>query len=198
MTPQTQEKDRARKAGWAIKNADRLKVKNAAYYQANRKKLLARSLEWADKNKDRVDANQAVYRKENAERRRENTRRWASENPTKKKQMDAAYRQANPEAAKARHQAWCAANPGAKGAIEARRRAAKLKATPVWADKSAIKKLYAEAKARTKESGFQWHVDHIVPLKSKIVCGLHVESNLAVITGAENVRKYNRHWPDMP
>lgn len=33
---------------------------------------------------------------------------------------------------------------------------------------------------------------------SKLVCGLHVEHNLRVITQKENQRKNNVFWPDMP
>ena len=46
--------------------------------------------------------------------------------------------------------------------------------------------------------GFKWEVDHIVPLQSKLVCGLHVHNNLQVITALENIKKHNKVWPDMP
>ena len=41
------------------------------------------------------------------------------------------------------------------------------------------------------------HVDHTVPLKSKLVCGLHCEANLRLLPGRENQAKSNRIWPDM-
>ena len=41
-------------------------------------------------------------------------------------------------------------------------------------------------------------IDHIIPICSEIVCGLHVPWNLQVITTAENYKKSNLWWPDHP
>ena len=44
----------------------------------------------------------------------------------------------------------------------------------------------------------KWEVDHIVPIKSKIVCGLHTEQNLRIVPRRVNRSKNNRYWPQMP
>lgn len=85
-----------------------------------------------------------------------------------------------------------------RAVIEANHRAQKLNATPRWANEFFISEAYHLAKLRTKMLGYPWHVDHIVPLKSKFVCGLHVENNLQVIPAVDNFRKHNSYWPDMP
>ncbi|ARU23730.1 hypothetical protein RSSE_c3349 [Ralstonia solanacearum] len=78
------------------------------------------------------------------------------------------------------------------------RHAAKLQAIPKWADPKKIKLVYEEALALYKSNGVKYHVDHVVPLISDLVCGLHWEGNLQIITASENRSKGNRHWPDMP
>jgi 5-methylcytosine-specific restriction endonuclease McrA len=68
-------------------------------------------------------------------------------------------------------------------------------ATPAWltrAQKSQIRELYKIAITMTKTTGEQYVVDHIVPLRSDVVCGLHVPWNLRVITQEENLLKSNK------
>ena len=90
---------------------------------------------------------------------------------------------------------WRRANGDVLAAARVRRRAAEIKATPAWANSFFIREAYALAALRTKMSGFAWHVDHIVPLRSRLVCGLHVESNLQVVPAVTNLTKSNRFWP---
>ena len=71
------------------------------------------------------------------------------------------------------------------------RRASKIKATPLWANKSAIKAIYDHSKS-ISSNGEKHHVDHIIPLKNKYVCGLHVHQNLQVISSTENLKKSNK------
>lgn len=93
---------------------------------------------------------------------------------------------------------WLKANPGVKRAKKAKRRAAKLRATPPWANPKAIREWYFAATVAERDTGYAWHVDHIVPLNSPLVCGLHWEGNLQLLPGALNIEKSNTYWPDMP
>lgn len=70
-------------------------------------------------------------------------------------------------------------------ANEAKRRSAKLKATPSWANLEKIKEIYMNC-----PKGY--HVDHIMPLRGKNSCGLHVEYNLQYLPAIDNIRKGNR------
>jgi len=64
-------------------------------------------------------------------------------------------------------------------------------ATPGWANKLEIKKIYETARILTRETGVVYHVDHIIPLNHPLVCGLHVKENLQIITSDENYKKSN-------
>lgn len=74
----------------------------------------------------------------------------------------------------------------------ARRRSAKIQATPLWADFDAIEKIYAEARRLSDETGVPHEVDHIYPLRGKNVCGLHVHTNLRIVTRRINRSKGNK------
>jgi hypothetical protein len=67
----------------------------------------------------------------------------------------------------------------------------KKEATPAWADKNAIKALYVESRRLTEETGVKHHVDHFYPLKGEVVCGLHCDANMRIITAEANWRKRN-------
>ncbi len=100
-----------------------------------------------------------------------------------------ASRDANPDRRKAVVKKSYAANKHKFISRCAGRRAMKLAATPVWVDMGAIGDIYFHARKLSEETGVPHEVDHIVPLKGKGVCGLHVPWNLQVIPMVENRRK---------
>ena len=65
-------------------------------------------------------------------------------------------------------------------------------ATPLWANRPLISEIYAECKRLSLETGIKHQVDHIVPVKHPLVCGLHVENNLEIISAFENNLKSNK------
>jgi hypothetical protein len=79
-------------------------------------------------------------------------------------------------------------------------RAVKLNATVPYDEfnEFAINETYDLCKLRSKMLGVVFHVDHIVPLVSDKVCGLHTFANLQILEGVANRSKGNRHWPGMP
>lgn len=71
----------------------------------------------------------------------------------------------------------------------------KQAAQPAWLDKdqkSLISAIYWLAKDLEVITGERYHVDHIIPLKGKTVCGLHVPWNLQVLPSDINLAKNNR------
>jgi len=87
---------------------------------------------------------------------------------------------------------WRDRNKARKLAEVKARKYGKQKRIPPWLDRSLLIPFYEEAKRLTRETGATHHVDHIVPLFGKNVCGLHVPWNLQVITAEENLKKSNR------
>jgi hypothetical protein len=78
----------------------------------------------------------------------------------------------------------------------ARRRVLRIRlATPQWANMDKIAEIYALRDRVTEETGIEHHVDHVVPLAGRMVCGLHCEANLRVIPATENLQKNSRFAP---
>lgn len=74
----------------------------------------------------------------------------------------------------------------------AKRRKLVKTATPKWVEHEEIKLIYAQCASIERLTGIKHHVDHIVPVNSKIVCGLHCPWNLRIITATENISKSNK------
>ena len=89
---------------------------------------------------------------------------------------------------------WRSENKGVVRYHQRKYQYLKLRAVPAWwkDEKELIAKVYEMAGV------LGMHVDHIVPINSKIVCGLHCWHNLQLLTPSENRSKSNVYWPDMP
>jgi hypothetical protein len=82
----------------------------------------------------------------------------------------------------------------------AARQLAKAAATPVWLsqeDRRKVKDIYAAAAMLQELTCSPYDVDHIVPLQSDVVCGLHVWWNLQAIPQSINAQKRNVFDPSL-
>ena len=66
---------------------------------------------------------------------------------------------------------------------------------PSWANTEAINQIYLEARRLTNETGIKHEVDHIIPLNHTLVCGLHCQQNLQILTKQQNQHKTNTFIP---
>lgn len=149
-----------------------------ARYRANNPELMkARDQKYRLKNKERVLAVNAA---------------WKAANPERRKEIDRAWQSANRDKCNLAFKRWASKNKPARSANTMKRYADKSNATPSWANMFFISEAYNLARLRTQITGIKWHVDHVVPLRSKVVCGLHVEVNLQVIPAIENIKKNNK------
>lgn len=155
-------------------------------------------LQAADWRANNKEASRAIYSKfyeENKDRLIEEGRALQPKN----NEYSKAYRENNKEQRRLTGQKWRAKNKDKITFYANARRAMKLRATPKWAEDEweQILALYAEAARLQEETGVKYHVDHIIPLKSDLVCGLHCLANLRVITQRENNQKCNKFDPDV-
>jgi len=113
----------------------------------------------------------------------------------------ANYRLVNRSKIAATNKVWRKNNKHKLAQNQMKRVAAEKQACPLWAedewDKFLVEETYHLSKIRTAVIGIKHNVDHIVPLTSDKVCGLHCASNLRVMERLANISKGNRHWPDM-
>jgi hypothetical protein len=139
------------------------KADKKAYYQKNKEVIIKKNLEYQKTNPDIVNRSSKKWRDNNKEKQAYLTKEWSKQN---------------------------------RGSINnncAKRRSLKLKATPDWSECEKIKKVYIGARKLEELTGLKYHVDHIVPLQGKDVCGLHVWENLQVLEASLNIKKGNRH-----
>jgi 5-methylcytosine-specific restriction endonuclease McrA len=106
------------------------------------------------------------------------------------------YRTKNRERRNKYYNAWAKANRQKMTAKTARRLAAQEKRVPSWLteeDWALIHSFYAKAAELTKNTGIPHEVDHIIPLRGENISGLHVPSNLQVLTKHQNAVKSNKY-----
>ncbi len=131
-------------------------------------------------HRDKILAVRRAAYAENPEPFLRKNRVWAVENRDKVRAISRRHQKNHPESALANTR---------------RQQLKKARAMPAWLNAGEvfeIEQIYAFAQVMNKITGTKHHVDHIVPITGRSVCGLHVPYNLQVIPATENIAKGNR------
>lgn len=170
-----------------------------------------KSREFRARNPDAVRAYAVAWLKANPEKRKAYYQEFYAKHRVRLLAQDKAAREANIEKFLERERAslekrkerkeitarlWREANPHKIAKTAALRRARIARRTPKWLtvdDFEMIDAIYECAQWMTKSTGTPHHVDHEIPLKGRLVSGLHVPSNLQVLPATDNLKK-NNSW----
>lgn len=151
------------KRDYYSKNTEKEINRVVGYHNRNKDKVL----EYRSKNQDKINARSKAHYKKNKDRYRKKHKEWKENNIDKVRSYDA------------------------------KRRAAKLQRIPAWTDQEITGQVYADCEeinlaAATAGCTEKFVVDHIIPLLGTNVSGLHISSNLQIITAKENGEKHNK------
>lgn len=194
MESERKQRARLRARAWYAANKGRKRNYDRARRAEQPHRYREASKRFYARHKDRLKKPKASRVLRTDEEKKSALREWYLKNKRRLIEKASKWKAANPEKALQIKRSY---KKTAKGLItnlryKRGRRAAHRLATPEWRNQSAIDAIYTVATSNAL------HVDHIVPLKHPLVCGLHVEFNLRAISPLENFRKGNRWWPDMP
>ena len=163
-----------------------------AWYARNRQQITEKFRAWRKANPDIKAARDRSYRERNRERCLERARQWVARNKEKRREIWQRWYANNRAKADAATKKWIREHPHHVSERSRRLKAIRKQCYVKWASRDAMAALYAEASRLTRETGIPHEVDHIVPLASRIVCGLHWEGNMRVVPRSVNRSKNNK------
>ena len=164
-----------------------------AYYYRNKEKYIKYRLE----NKEKIAQHKRDWYEKNKEEVLLKAKNSSEEQRAIKAEYDREYNKLNYERISSNKKEYNkrVERKAVRNEATRRRRMYLKQATPNWMDEFDelfIKEIYHLASLRSEILGIKHHVDHIIPLKGKTVCGLHVPLNLRILTAEDNIRKNNK------
>ncbi len=189
------------------KNIEKLRTNSNNYYKHSKALILLKQKKYRRDNKEKIALRMSKYYLLTKPERVKTNKSWKAKNQEYIKDYNVRYG-ANPETVakkriyqvknkdriRAAAKVWMDNNPGKNAQYKNNRR----HRVPPWITESMQVKIdffYWLAKTVTKIFGVPHRVDHFIPLKGKLVSGLHVPSNLQVITEKANAEKSNKFTP---
>lgn len=124
---------------------------------------------------------QKSYRERNTIAWATKNAKWRKENKDRIAENDAAYREKNKTARKAQRLKYKMA-----------KRARSINTSDDEFDLLVFEEAQELCQLRAGDTGFLWHIDHMLPLRAKTVSGLHVAENIQVIPAVLNLLKGNK------
>lgn len=138
-----------------------------------------------EKNIDLARQKAKIYYYKNKKHRLQLHKKWRDKNKEQIKIQQQKYLEENKLKVFLRKRKYRSLKRKEILARNAKYRSYKLQAIPKFANLEKIKEIY-------KNCPKGYHVDHIIPLKGKTICGLHVEWNLQYLPALDNCKKNNK------
>jgi hypothetical protein len=158
---------------WRAKNPELCKQSKQRDQQKHHDRYIAYNRAYFAKHRDACNEGRRQRRLANIEAERAQVREWGRLNAEQKREINRKHYAANKHLYHASYQRRYAAHREEYLDRALLRHKRQRQAMPAWVDKEAILAIYREAR-RLSKSSMKYHVDHIVPINAKGVCGLHV------------------------
>lgn len=162
-----------------VNNKEKISQQCKIRWQRNKTQYCEQYKEYRETNKEKIANKNKTHRSKNKERYSAYKKHYYSEHKEQIKQHSSKYSKNN------RH---------IGAAAKSKRKALKINATPKWLEKEIlfVTALYGAARYLSTLTGNTYHIDHIVPLNSNCVCGLHCLDNLQILLAEDNLNKSNK------
>jgi hypothetical protein len=180
-------------------HAEEIKLKQRQYYSKNVEKSVAASRKYYQEHMKERKAYKKQYQQKHAEELKKYMKQWRALHAEEIKISKQKYYQEHADELKIKRRQYYK-NRIKNDPTYGKKHYARYKgyyslktklwikyirqATPSWADLEKIKEIYQNC-----PKGYE--VDHIIPLRGKLVNGLHVPNNLQYLTSEDNRKKSN-------